>query len=53
MFSLRSYSQLRQNYLTNYLQAKVGKELPKQFRRAPLVGKQDVGSFALCILQRH
>ena len=30
-----NYSQHGQNYLSNYLRAKVGKELPKQFPKAP------------------
>ena len=33
-------------YLTNYFQAKVGKELPKQFPEPLSVGKLDVGNFA-------
>ena len=40
-----NYSQLWQNYLNNYFQAKVGKELPKQFPEAISVGKLDVGNF--------
>ena len=38
--------QHRQNYLNEYFQAKVGRELPKQFPKPPLVGEQDVGNFA-------
>ena len=41
-----SYSQLRQNCLNNSFQAKVGKELPKQFPELLSVGKLDVGNFA-------
>ena len=41
------YSQLRQNYLNKYFQAKADKELPKQFPEPLLVGKLDVGNFAL------
>ena len=43
----REYSQLRQNYQNNYFEAKVGKELPKQFPEPLSVGKLDVGSLAL------
>ena len=39
-------SQLRQNYLNDYFQAKVGKELPEQFPEPRSVGKLDVGNFA-------
>ena len=38
----RYYNQLRQDYLDNYFQAKVGKELPKQFPEPLSVGKLDV-----------
>ena len=37
----------------NDYQAKVGKELPKQFPEPLLVGKLDVGNFHSHILQRH
>ena len=40
------YSQHRQNYQNKYFQTKVGKELPKQFPKPPLVGKRDVSNFA-------
>ena len=43
---LSDYSQLRQNYLNNYFQAEVGKELPKQFPDAFSVSKLHVGNFA-------
>ena len=43
---VRKYNQLRQNCLNTYFQAKVGKELPKQFPQPLLVGKLDVGNFA-------
>ena len=39
------YSQLRQNYLNNYFQAEVGKELPNQFPEPFSVGKLDVSNF--------
>ena len=39
------YSQLRQEYLNHYFQAKVGKELPKQFPEPLSIGKLDVGNF--------
>ena len=42
-------SQLRQNYLNNYFQARVGKEMPKSFPDPLSVGKLDVGKF--CILK--
>ena len=41
----RFHNQLRQNYLNNYFQAEVGKELPKQFPEPLSVGKLDVGNF--------
>ena len=37
------YSQHSQNHLNNYFQAILGKELPKQYPKPPLVGKQNVG----------
>ena len=40
-----SYSHLRQNYLNNYFQAKVGKKLPQQFPEPLSVSKLDVGHF--------
>ena len=39
------YSQLRQHYLKSYFQAKVGKELSKQFPEPTSVGKLDVNNF--------
>ena len=42
-----NYSQLWQNYLNNYFQTKVGKEIPKQFPEPITVGRLDVGNFAL------
>ena len=42
----KNFSQLRQNYLNNYFQARVGKELPKQFPEPLSVSKLDVGNFA-------
>ena len=50
---LSFYSQHRQNYPNNYIRAKVGRELPKQFLNPPLVGKQGVSNVVLYILQRH
>ena len=43
---LAGYNQLRQNYLNKHFQAKVGKELPKQFPEPLLVGKLNLGNFA-------
>ena len=40
------YNQLRQNYLNNDFQVKVGKELPKQFPEPLSVRNLDVGNFA-------
>ena len=42
-----NYSQLRQNCLNSYFQAKVGKELPRQFPEPLSVGKLVVGNFAV------
>ena len=42
----RIYSQPRQNYLNHSFQAKVVKQLPKQFPEPLSVGKLDVGNFA-------
>ena len=45
------YGQLRQNYLNNNFQAKVGQKLPTQFPEPLSVGKQDVGNLHSRILQ--
>ena len=47
LFFPEAYSQQRQNCLHNYFQVEIDKELPKEFPKPPLVGKQDVGNFAL------
>ena len=41
------YSQHRQNYQNKFFRARVDKELPKQFPKPFLVGKQNVGNFAV------
>ena len=47
------YCQLRQNYVNNYFEAKVGKELPKLFPESSSVGKLDVGNFAFLKNCKH
>ena len=42
--SVCNYRQLRQNYQNHNFQARVGKELPKQFPEPLSVGKLDVGN---------
>ena len=46
LFGAQWCSQLRQNYLKKHFQAKVGKQLPKQFPETFSFRKLDVGNFA-------